>query len=46
MSNSIQNDNQIEKHYNKTGILRKGQEQIFVIIKFTGTDQDISLQKE
>ncbi len=39
-------EKEIEKHYTKTGILRKGQEQNFVILKFTGTDQDISLQKE
>jgi putative (di)nucleoside polyphosphate hydrolase len=36
----------IEKHFNKTGILRKGQVQNFVIVKFIGIDSDINLQKE
>lgn len=39
-------EEEIEKHYKKTGILRKGQEQNFAILKFTGTNKDISLQEE
>lgn len=35
-----------EKHFNKTGIWRRGQEQHFVTLKFLGNDSEIKLQEE
>lgn len=39
-------EKEVQKHFDKTGILRKGQEQNFVIVQFNGQDSDIKLQED
>jgi putative (di)nucleoside polyphosphate hydrolase len=39
-------EKEIEKHFNKTGILRKGQEQNFVVFKYLAIENNINLQEE
>lgn len=36
----------VEKHYKKTGIIRMGQEQHFVVFEYFGTDEQLNIQTD